>query len=226
MILSIPFDELSFYITKQLNFYFPDKFEVSKNQLDKNLKTAISRLDFCFSKVVNRRYNTGSTTIYNHLYSDHNVLLYWFLANTVWEQSHDTNLASKLYYLNKSMHGFDCMYDTKLPDIFLVFHGVGTMLGKASYGNFFVAMQGCTVGSHKERYPVFGKGVSLTANSSVIGNCSIGNRCSISAGTQLFEKNMNSDETAFMNPSTGILQIKQSKESYGKQFFNEEFFID
>ena len=124
------------------------------------------------------------------------------------------------------MHGFDCMYDTKLPDIFLVFHGVGTMLGKASYSNFFVAMQGCTVGSHKEKYPVFGKGVSLTANSSVIGNCSIGNRCNLSAGTQIFEEDMNNDETAFINPLTGILQIKRSKESYGKQFFTEEFLMD
>ena len=97
-------------------------------------------------------------------------------------------LANKLYCLNKVLHGLDCMYDTQLPDIFLLFHSSGTMLGKAKYSDFFIALHGCTIGSHKGRYPILGKGVSITANSSVIGDCYIGNRCTISTRTTIFQK--------------------------------------
>jgi serine O-acetyltransferase len=94
------------------------------------------------------------------------------------------------------------------------------MLGKASYADYFVALQGCTVGSQKGKYPVFGKGVSLTANSTVIGDCKIGNRCTISAGTTIFQKDIADDCTAFVNFETGKLEIKPSKECYAQQFFN------
>jgi serine O-acetyltransferase len=129
-------------------------------------------------------------------------------------------MANKLYYLNKTLHGLDCMYDTKLPDIFLLFHSSGTMLGKASYADYFVALQGCTVGSQKNNYPVFGKGVSLTANSSVIGKCLIGDRCTLSTRTTIFQKDMANDSIAFLDFESGKLKTKLTKECYAQQFFN------
>lgn len=219
MILSHSADNIAIYICQQLNNLFPDNNKIKLVDLSGSVKIALNRLENCFSKVSNPRYTSGTEAIYNHLYSDHNIVFYWFLANTIWQDTKNDMLSSKLYYLNKVMHGFDCMYDTKLPDIFLVFHGVGTMLGKATYNDYFVVMQGCTVGSNNGKYPVFGKGVSLTANSSVIGGCIIGNLCTISTGTLLFEKNMGISETAFIDNRTGLVDIKNSKESYSKQFF-------
>jgi len=221
MRLSLSSDNIAFYISQQLNNFFPDTNKVEIADLSEAVKTALERVEYCFSKVSNTRYNNGSEPIYNHLYSDHNIVFYWFLSNSIWKETGNEALASKLYYLNKVMHGFDCMYDTKLPDIFLVFHGVGTMLGKATYSDFLVVMQGCTIGSNNGKYPILGKGVSLTANSSVIGNCTIGDLCTISTGTLIFEKNMNSSETAFLNSHTGGIDIKLSKECYSKQFFRE-----
>ena len=219
MILSLSPDDISVYLCRQINNFFPDKNEVGISTLLPQIKVALKRLEYCFSKVSNSRYKNDDAPFYNHLYSDHNIVFYWFLANTIWQQTKNDLLSSKLYYLNKAMHGFECMYDTRLPDIFLVFHGVGTMLGKAAYNDYFVVMQGCTVGSHKDKYPVFGKGVSLTANSSVIGNCNIGDRCSISTGTILFEKDLKNGETAFVNKHTGLIETKVSKLSYSEQFF-------
>jgi serine O-acetyltransferase len=219
MVLSQSPGHISFYISRQLNNLFPDKNGVAIADLSETVKIALDRLENCFSRVSNSRYNNGSEAIYNHLYSDHNIVFYWFLANSVWQETKNEILSSKLYYLNKVMHGFDCMYDTKLPDIFLVFHGVGTMLGKATYSDYFVVMQGCTVGSNNGTYPVFGKGVSLTANSSVIGNCTIGDLSTISTGTLVFEKNIGISETAFIDNQTGLVNTKISKESYSKQFF-------
>lgn len=219
MILSQTQEELVVYLCRQLNHLFPDKDEVKPVHLLESVATALGRLNYCFSQVSNYRYHNGTQPIYNHLYSDHNIVFYWFLANTVWVQAKNDQLASKLYYLNKVMHGFDCMFDTAMPDIFLVFHGVGTMLGKAIYNDYFVAMQGCTVGSNKGHYPVFGKGVSLTANSSVIGNCKIGDKCNISTGTLVFDKNMGANETAFVNPANGLVETRLSRASYAEQFF-------
>jgi serine O-acetyltransferase len=220
MKLSIAKNELCSYYSNQLNNFFPDTFSVSAEDIGKIIDVSLDRLHYCFKHVAFSRYNTEEGTLYNHLYADHNIILNWFLANAAYKLKENPNLASKLYYLNKVMHSFDCMYDTALPDIFLIFHGAGTMLGKAIYRDFFVSLQGCTVGSHKGAYPNFGIGVSLTANSSVIGNCQIGSRVSISTRTSVFSKNIDADSSIYMNWDNGKLEIKPANECYAQQFFN------
>jgi serine O-acetyltransferase len=219
MELSLSEIELVNYVSKQLDNFYPDGKAVTAS-IQQCVGISLQRLEYCFKHVSSKRYFNGNNTYYNHLYSDHNILLLWFLSNSVWKETGNDNLASKLYYLNKSLHGFDCMYNTELPDIFLVFHGVGTMLGKASYSDFFVALQGCTIGSHKGAYPILGKGVSLTANSSVIGNCTIGDRVNIATGVLVFDNNIENDSTIYRNNTTGANEIKRSNLSYAQQFFN------
>jgi serine O-acetyltransferase len=220
MLLSLNKEELMEYTSAQLNNIFPDKQVVNLSKRHTVIDLTLDRLNYCFKHVAFTRYNKESQTQFNHLYADHYLMYIWFLANTIWKEGNDISIASKLYYLNKALHGIDCMYDTQLPDIFLLFHSSGTMLGKASYADYFVALQGCTVGSQKGNYPVFGKGVSLTANSSVIGKCTIGNRCTISTRTTIFQKDIANDHTAFINFETGQLQVKPTKECYAQQFFN------
>ncbi len=220
MLLSLNKNELTEYTSAQLNNIFPDKKAVNLSKLNNLIDLTLDRLNYCFKHVAFNRYNKEDETQFNHLYADHYLMYIWFLANTIWKEGNDVSIASKLYYLNKTLHGIDCMYDTQLPDIFLLFHSSGTMLGKASYADYFVALQGCTVGSQKGNYPVFGKGVALTANSSVIGKCIIGNRCTISTRTTIFQKDISDDHTAFINFDSGQLQVKPTKECYAQQFFN------
>ncbi len=220
MILSLSIEALCKYVSTQLNNIFPDENMVDLSEEIEIIEEAIKRLEFCFKHVTLKHYFNGTEVIFNHLFSDHYVMFLWYLSNSVFRHKGKCNLADKLYYLNKTLHGLDCMYDTKMPDIFLLFHSSGTMLGKASYANYFIALQGCTVGSQKGNYPVFGIGVSLTSNSSIIGNCAIGNRCTISTRTTIFQKNIADDSTAFTNFETGQLNIKPTKECYAQQFFN------
>jgi serine O-acetyltransferase len=138
----------------------------------------------------------------------------WFLSNTVYKEYGINNLTNKLYYLNKTLHGFDCMADTNLPDIFLVQHGVGTMLGKAVYNNYFVVYQGCTVGANKGKYPIINQGVTLAANSSVIGACIVNKGTTISTRSLLFEKN--TEENSIIYPNS----TKISKIPFSQNFFN------
>ena len=220
MELSINRDDICLYYSKQLNNLFPDSNSITPLIIEKIIDFSLDRLDHCFKHVKFERYNNKGQTLYNHLYADHNIIFNWLMANSAYTLLENINLASKLYYLNKAMHSFDCMYDTALPDIFLVFHGEGTMLGKAGYDDFFVSLQGCTVGSHKGEYPKFGKGVALTANSSVIGKCQIGNRVSISTRATVFSKDIPSDNSVYMDWDSGKIQIKGTKECYAQQFFN------
>jgi len=220
MIKSLSTEALSNYLSSQLNNFFPDGNVVDISGDKDILVEALKRLEFCFKHVTLKHYFNGSEVIFNHLFSDHYVMFLWFLSSTVYNHKGKCDLANKIYYLNKTLNGLDCMYDTKMPKIFLLFHSSGTMLGKASYSDYFIALQGCTVGSHKGEYPTFGKGVSLTSNSSVIGKCLIGNRCTISARTTIFQRDITDDNTAFINFETGQLQIKESPKCYAQQFFN------
>lgn len=217
--------ELQQYVCNQLNWIFPDIEVIDLSKEDDIFDVTLKRLEYCFKHVSLKHYFDGEEVVFNHLYSDHYVMFLWFLSNTVFQIKGKCTLANKLYYLNKTLNGLDCTYDTKMPDIFLLFHSVGTMLGKASYSNFFIALHGCTVGSHKGKYPVFGKGVSLTANSSVIGKCEIGHRCNISSRTTIFTKSIKNDNTAFINFETGQLEIKPTEKCYAQQFFNVDLSI-
>ena len=89
--------------------------------------------------------------------------------------------------LNKARNGILIMYDTELPRHFLLIHTVGTMLGKAAYGDYFVATQNVTVGMNKGRAPTFGRGVVLYPNSTVIGNCIIGDFSRIATGSTVLD---------------------------------------
>lgn len=221
MILSLSIIDLRNYVLNQLNYFFPDNQLIKPNEIETVLNDVLDRLDYCFEKVNNKNYREHSQSIFNHLYSDQYLVFLWFLSNTIWKKSENKLLASKVYYLNKVLHSFDCMYDTGLPDIFFISHGIGTMLGKANYSDYFIAMQGCTVGTNDSiHYPVFGKGVALTAHSSVIGNCKVGNLVTISANTSIFKKDIPSKSLVFNSPLDGTTVIKESEFHFVHKVFN------
>lgn len=220
MNLSLTRSELADYTARQVNFFFPDGRTVAEADLAGALDTTLDRLHFCFKHALNPRYcGPNGCTQMDHLYSDHYLMYLWFLANTLSKQGADPRLLAKIYYLNKALHAFDCMYDTAMPDVFLVFHGSGTMLGKAAYSNFFVALQGCTIGAHHGRYPTIGTGVALAAHSSIIGGCRIGNGVSVSCQTGVFETDLPERHIVYRDLN-GALIIKPGRSSYAQNFFN------
>ena len=212
--------KLTSYLKRQLYNYFPDSSVTAVNQMGAAVNIALEKLDNCLSKTSLNRYKKNGSTYFDHLFSDTYMLFLCYLANTVWQMTNDVNLASKVYYLNKVMHSFDCMYDNKIPDIFLIIHGFGTMMGKAEYNNYFVVYQGCTIGASHGIYPKIGTGVSLTANSSIIGKSIIGNRSTISTRTTVYQKNIPDDSTVYINFDTGQLEVKHSNQCYAQQFFS------
>lgn len=216
---SLSIDELADYTSRQLNYFFPDKDTINLIEYRDCIKLSLDKLENCYKKVTLQHYYNGSEVIFNHLHSDHYVMYIWYLANAIWKKTQHKNICNKLYYLNKALHSLDCMYDTNLPDIFLIFHGSGTMLGKATYSDYFVALQGCTVGMNKGKYPVMQKGVALTAHSALIGDCNVGKLVTVSSYTCVIDKNIAANHVVFKNEQ-GSMVYKETSNSYAQSFFN------
>lgn len=215
---SLNLTQLSHYASTQLNHFFPDDNQVNSAYIQSQVNTAIEKLEFCFECSSNARYNSNEP-FFNHLYSDHYLLFLWHLSNCIYKKGDRLDIANKLYYLNKTLHAFDCLYNTNLPDIFLILHGAGTMLGKAEYQDYFVCYQGCTVGASGGEYPKIGRGVILTSHSSVIGKCSIGNNSIISSNTAIFNLDIPASSMVYFDQKRSSLNVKKSSKAEIDKYF-------
>ena len=88
-----------------------------------------------------------------------------------------------MYYLNRTLNSIDLYYEVELPLVFFLDHPLGSILGRAQYGEYFSFGQAVTVGNNKGIYPTFGEYVKLHAGSIVIGDTAIGKNVIVSANT-------------------------------------------
>ena len=171
------------YIDDLLKLQFPDG---AKHNLADVLDEALKRTAECFSPLRLPGYLKNGKPYLNHLHGDQSAVFYYFLSNSAFH-SNDRALAEKAMLLNKARNGIVVTFDTQLPPHFLLVHTVGTMLGKAVYGDYFVATQNVTVGTHKGNAPVFGRGVILYPRSFVAGKCAIGDFSRIATGATVID---------------------------------------
>ena len=211
--------ELATYTSRQLNYLFPDEHSVKLSTYQSVVDLALDRVNYCFKHSAIKQYCLAGEAVFSHTFSDQYAVFLWFLANTLWKEQGPQHILDKLFCLNKALHAFECMYDTHLPDIFFLSHTVGTVLGKATYADFLVVSQGCTVGVHHEHYPILDKGVALAANVSVIGKCRLGKRASVGSNTSVFQRDLPDDTTIYTN-AHGQLLIVTAAEPYAQKFFN------
>jgi serine O-acetyltransferase len=218
VILSLEFDDLMKYVYAQMNNLFPDGKGDNLLKYKSEFSLAIERLENCFKHIKNNNYCKDNQTYFNHLHSDQNTMFLWFLSNTIWKSNQDINICNKLFYMNKSLNGLSCMYNTELPDIFVLLHTVGTVLGNAKYSNYFVASQGCTVGAHHGVYPVVGQHVAMLPNSSIVGNCTIGNHVSLGINSTVYGKSIEDHTVVFVN-GKGETEYKFKQDSWSNKWF-------
>ena len=217
--ISISSTELSSYTRGQISHLFPDRCEVEDTVFEELQTDALLKLNRCFSEIDNKYFRNGKKVFFNHLNGDqYSMFLYLmsFLANDVYK---NRNLASKLYLLNKMLHGIDVFYEVTLPEIFLFVHPVGTVLGRAKYGEFFTVYQGCGVGSNNGVSPTIGSNVTLHPNSFVLGNSRIGNDCAIATGALVLDSCVDDSTTYIGRP--GAHRIVERRHPSGF-FFNHD----
>ena len=193
-------------------------FSCQKNEqsvLEAYLDKALERVERCFQGVDNKYLKNESGKVrFNPFHSIQYMTFLYYFANELYRNGMPSTLCDKLYYLNKTMNGLDIFYAIKLPEVWSAEHPVGSVLGRAKYGDGFFFYQGCTVGGNKGKdgilhYPVIGNNVRMYANSSFIGKCNIGDNVILGAGTLVKDTDIPSNSIVFgQSPN---LIIKENK---------------
>ena len=217
MIQSLDTMALTRYVVRQLNNLLPDS-EVDAQAMALFVEKAMKRTEYCFSRINDKYFFDGRHVRFNHLNTDQYAMFLYYLSNTIWLEEKDDELASKVYYLNKALNGLDAFYEVNLPDIFLLVHPIGTVLGRGEYKDYFVAYQRVTVGGNIDlEHPVLGKGIAMYGGSALIGNCKIGDNCLISTGTIVMESNIPQDMVVFGKYPD--ISYKRTKKNVVERYF-------
>lgn len=213
MIFSIPKEDVLKLLKLQLsNFFMLNDFEESL--LDKYFELVLKRCEFCFSKNLNKYYFRNDEIYFNPYHSVQYMTFLYYYSNTLYEaKSQSTILCDKIYCLNKMLNGVDLLYAIALPDFFMAEHPVGSVIGRAEIGGGFGFFQNCTVGGvtregGQEVYPVIGKNVHLYANSSIIGECLIGDNVEVGAGALIKNQNIPANSIVFGHSPNLIIRPK------------------
>jgi serine O-acetyltransferase len=181
--------QLGALVERQLgNLFFFDHATESA-ELAAGIDHALGDVHVCFRPIKNKYYRKSDLIFFDPMHSGQYSIFLYYLAR--WIASRGlTNLADRIYYLNKALNGFDLFHGVKMPTSFFVDHPVGAVIGRAVFGPGFVFCQNCTVGNSHGVFPVFEREVTMFAGSSVIGNCRIGERTIIGAGTLLVDRDV------------------------------------
>lgn len=166
-------DELRNYVAKILENYFPDKLS-SQLPTQDAIGIALSNVQRSFTYIRKKYYNKTNECRFNHLNSDHMIMLIYFLSRYYATLEKNIVAASKFFYLNKILHGVDIFYEVHLPKVFYFVHPLGTVVGKATFSEFIVIYQNVTIGAHNSLYPSMGSGLVLYPGTRIIGNCKVG----------------------------------------------------
>lgn len=179
--------DLEAYVRRLVANHLPDGCE-PRYQLAPLIDVALQRLDGCFASIDKKYYReSDGNPRFDHMHGDHFASFLYFLGNTIWRDTGDEKLPTRLFYLNKIMHGLDLFYSVEMPEVFLLVHPIGTVLGRAKYGNFMVIYQNCTVGADTNVYPRFGEGVILYSRSTVLGDCTVGDNVVFAANAMVVD---------------------------------------
>ena len=106
-------------------------------------------------------------------------------------------IADKVYYLNKLLNSVDLFYAIELPMHWNCEHPLGSVMGRAEYGDYFFFYQGCTVGGNHTDYPMIGNNVTMFSNSKILGNCKIGDNVIIGANSYVKDMDVPDDTIVF-----------------------------
>jgi serine O-acetyltransferase len=199
MQLSLERSALQTYVESQMQNLFPDNLSWPK--LDTSLDRALQRTEHCFTHIKHRYYNRFGQTYFDHTHTDQYATFLYFLSNTLFRDGADPRICQRVFALNKSLHAIDIFYEIELPEIFFLVHCVGSVLGRATYSNYLLVYQNCTVGANHGVYPVLGEYASLYTGAAVLGRCNIGRNCKIAVNSVILDRDLGPDEIYTGSPN-------------------------
>jgi len=216
MIFTIPPKEILSLLLLQLkgHFYISSEEELL---IAEHFDKALEACDINFSHSENKYFivetEGGNTCRFNPYHSVQYMIFLYYLSHELYK-SRAGDICDKIYYLNKMFHAVDLFYAIDLPASFGAEHPLGTVMGRAKYGNGFFFYQGCTVGGTRDHegnllYPTIGENVHMFSNSSILGNSHIGNNVDIGAGAIVKNQNVPNDCVVFGESPNLIIKKKK-----------------
>lgn len=163
----------------------------------------------------------------NPLHTGHFCIFLYLLSRSLNARA-QFNLADIIFATNKMMHSIDMYYQVNLPKVFHLEHPVGSVIGKASFGNFLYIGQNCTVGRNmspkSSSYPSFGKRIMLTSNVTIVGDSKIGSNVIFSSGC--FVKDASIPDNCIVFGRSPKLIIKPLAKATALNYFRQMFYIN
>jgi serine O-acetyltransferase len=200
------------YLLRQLDHLVPDDRDCA-SVIDAHLDMALDRLRHCINGVKPWRAER-----FDYLHSTQYCLFLYYLSNTIWKHTGETEVPTKLFLLNKALNGIDCFYEIALPEVFFIGHSVGIVLAKATYGEHLVLYQNSTVGKNHGVAPVIEAGVVMYPNTAIVGRCTVRAGTVVSQGTSVVNQDTPGDVMAFAG-AAGKLVFKPLRRPAIEDFF-------
>lgn len=225
MIMTLTTTELRLFLGRQLETFFPDglteRYYTGKD-IDWAINAALERLEYCFKHINRSAYSDeNGQTYFSHLHSDqYSQFLYYFM-NSLWKKSENKIICDKCIILNKCLNNMFVSYKCELPDIFLLGHPIGTILGNAKYSDYLVVFQNVTVNTGEkqgELTPKLGKGLFLASGAQIIGEETIGDRVNVGVDAVVYKMSICNDKTV-VRDEKGMIIITDSKKCKAQQYF-------
>jgi len=196
---------------------FPDARGIDALDIQAVLPGVLERVEHCFAQIRNKYFFDGRDVVFDHLHGDQYAMFLYLVSREVYMLNGDTSLASKVFLLNKALHGIDVFYEVELPSVFLFVHPLGTVLGRSSYNDYLLVYQCCSVGSNHDVYPELGQYFTLRPGSAILGACTVGRNCTLAAHSLLVDENLTSDTVYFGNPKLSTTRSQSEVASIWKR---------
>lgn len=208
MIFEIEKEDILKGLIRQLNSFFSISI-IEIDVINSLIEPVLERCEFNFSKNNNKYYSKLGEAYFNPYHSGQYTLFLYYFSNTIFNKKKDfLKLADKIYYLNRIMNACDLFYEVALPEIFMLDHPLGSVMGRAKFGNYFSFSQNCTVGNNNDIFPTIGDHVKMTANTMILGNCKIGNHVILGAGACVKDQDIPANSLVFGSSPNLIIKSR------------------
>lgn len=198
------------------NLFVDVDMDVIERKVDLAWERCIKAISVSNNKYLNF-IGGGEQRLLNH--SGFWSIFLYYLSNSLKDYP---NEAGKVYYLNKILHSIDWFYEINLPDHFMVEHPLGSVLGRAKYGDYLLIYQGVTIGGNislsntvEIAYPVIGECVTFLSNAKVLGNAHIGKNVIFAANSYVINEDIPDDSIVFgVSPNLTIKHEPEKIKTY------------
>ena len=178
-------------VIRQLDSLFNLPEDITRPLLQSIFPKALDRTEGSFRRTNYSYLQRDGAIVFNPYHSGLYCIFLYYLANTVrTECPKDDCLADALYCLNKTLNAVDLYHEIQLPSCFFLDHPVGSVMGRATYGDYFFFAQNCTVGSNRGHFPVLGEHVTMYMGSQLIGNAKVGHHVVLSANAYVKDQDI------------------------------------